>query len=308
MKLFRATVLSTYLLLLSCSGQHGDDCPPKNNLILRFCYAIDGNTDVFRKRIDRVDLFLFDEAGRFVLRKTMGVNQQLDNHGIELSLSPGIYRVVCWGNLRDQTGVSPLHKMSRLQDAYICNTTLLSSKATTGDPWYYAPRDTASCCVTIPPVGTATQIVSFTSAHIRLQLFVKGFLDTDSSGISRPPLIEIEPLETRLDFNKKRFGSVVNYSQIAEYQTVDGEYLATADFNLPPFKNENPLKIKIKRVSDGATVTTIPLQTYMEENQLTVENQEEPLIPIYITYGNRQKLAVSIHLPGWSESSVKPGL
>lgn len=312
MKLFRTAIMFLSVVLSGCVGEDTDTCPPDNNLILRFSYIIDGGNDIFLQRVEKTTLFIFDERGYFVREQTIGTASLDAGQCFPLSLSPGKYRIICWGNALDKTGVSSLSGSSLFESAFIYNTTLQSGHATDCDPLYYAPGSSTDQSTgyyfTVPPTGTTTKTLNFTCAHIKLQAFIEGFADSDGAGGNRPPIVEIEALETNGNFSMHPFGATSCYTHESAYQNIQGTDMAAAYFNLPPFKNDNSLKLHIKKASDGAVVTSVILKDYMIANALTVEDVEEAVIPIHISYSDLQNVDVTITLPVWGESPVKPEL
>jgi len=312
MKLFRLTLFLLSVALSSCIGEDRDNCSSENNLILRFSYVIDSGDELFVSRVEQTEVFIFDESGCLLRQETIGTSSLDAAQSVGLTLSPGTYRVVCWGNMLEKTGVCPLSSSTRIEDAFIYNTTLQGGSATNCDPLYYSPGSAADALAgyyfTVPPTGSVTKTLDFTCAHIKLQVFISGFTDPEGSGGNLPPVVQVGALETNGDFSMRPFGTVCNYSQPSAYQNISGAEMATAYFNLPPFKDDNSLKLHIKKVSDGSTVTSVIIKDYMAANGLSVENIEEAVIPIHITYGGTQNVDVSIGLPTWNDSPVVPEL
>lgn len=312
MKFFRTVILFLSVILSGCIGEDRDNCPPADNLILRFCYVIDGGNDIFLQRVEKTNLFIFDVNGYFVRQQTIGKNSLDAGQSFSLSLSPGTYRIVCWGNMLERTDVFPLDANTHFEGAFIYNTTLQSGNAAGCDPLYYATGSLADYSTgyyfTVPRTGTITRTLDFTCAYIKLEAFIEGFTDPDGAGGNLPPVVEIEALEAKWNFSMHPFGSTYNYVLQSAYQNIQGTDFATAYFNLPPFKDDNSLKLHIKRASDGFTVTSVILKDYMAANGLTVENIEEAVVPIHISYGSIQNVDVTISLPAWGESPVNPEL
>lgn len=312
MKLFRTAVLILSVVLWGCIGEDMDNCPPDNNLLLRFSYVIDGDNELFPQRMEKTDLFIFDGRGYFVRGETIATSGLDTGHSYSLSLPPGTYRIVCWGNALDKTGVGPLDGNTPFESAFIYNTTLQGGSAADCDPLYYTPGSADDYLTgyyfTVPQTGTITRTLDFTCAHIKLQAFIEGLTDPDGQGGNLPPVVEVEALETNGDFSMHPFGATCSYAHGSASQTIEGKDMAAAYFNLPPFKDDNPLKLHIKKASDGSTVTTVILKDYMATNGLTVENVREAVIPIHISYGDSQNVDVTISLPLWGEHQVTPDL
>lgn len=122
-------------LTTGCIKEDLDSCD--TNLIFR--YFGDGTKDIFPEKIEKVDLYVYSENGALV--ETIGLDQGdlRNNQGTPLNLPAGKYRVVGWGNTKNDT---------RINQAAALNTALVAAPhyftkeiITTNDSLYIGSRD-----------------------------------------------------------------------------------------------------------------------------------------------------------------------
>ena len=141
MRLFAVSLLLFSVILLnSCINEDMDSCPSQrqNNLILNFVHTDDQGNDLFMNYIHRVDLFVFDNQLHFVTKETVDQASLSAFAGIKLSLLPGTYRIICWGNAAGKTMFGGLNTGDIFNKAFLSNATLNgTSTGTDGDELYY---------------------------------------------------------------------------------------------------------------------------------------------------------------------------
>lgn len=299
-------------ILSCCIDEDTKDCPPNNNLTLKLSYLDNDSENLFSQLIGKTCLFIFNEQGYFVQKKTINTASLEGDCSVSLSLPPGVYRFVLWGNLLDKTDVCSLSSSTHIDKSFIYNTTLQEGSAVNSDKLYYSAgsqEDNASdFYFTVPRFNAITKTMDFTCAYINIQVFAEGFIDQNEAGKNLPPLVEIEALETKIDFNMHPFDPTSYYTQQTVFQNIQGTELAAAYFYLPRFKNENSLKLRLRKASDGTILATVKLKDYMSKHNLTIENTQKATIPLYISYDDSQKIGVVITLPKWGELPVNPEL
>ncbi|MDH6343834.1 hypothetical protein M2480_002187 [Parabacteroides sp. PFB2-12] len=92
-------LLALALLPVSCIEEDLPSC----RLYLAFTY--DYNmlyADAFHTQVDKVDLYVFDEAGRFLFQQSdEGAALATGDYRMALAIRPGDYKVMAWGGARD---------------------------------------------------------------------------------------------------------------------------------------------------------------------------------------------------------------
>ncbi|MBK5722596.1 FimB/Mfa2 family fimbrial subunit [Dysgonomonas sp. Marseille-P4677] len=313
MRMFHiALLLFSVILLHSCIGEDLSSCRhiADNNLIIEFLYTDNEGQDIFCDRINKVNLFVFDENGCFVTSHCEETEALSVFAGTKLSLPPGTYRIIFWGNAADKCEFRDLSIGCFFSEASLCN---ISSDTeyypTNGDPLYYAPAmiseplRSQQFIATIPIEGTTSASVSFGRAHIKIAIYIKGFEDKSDEGTSLTPVIELTDIPPSYNFELQAFGDPVCYGEIAEPATIDGEQLSIAEFNTPVFREDTPMQLIIKKQSDGGTLTTINLKDFIRKNNIDLQGSSDLRIPIFLEY---KQGSFEITLPDWGQNPIGP--
>lgn len=281
------------LLLLTCSGcirEYIDACAPGYNLTLAFRLPDENQTDVFPQYVNTVDLFLYDEEGRFVSRHTVTQDSLTRFQGIHLNLVPGTYRLIGWGNLSALTTID-------IGRQTLCHTNAMAGRSSDGDRMEYAPQVT----LTIPATGTTKQTIDFQCAHHTLEVFVKGFTDTPPT---RLPLVEVTPLAEGYDFGMHLLSDhTLCYEQRAVEVTTPSGPVAATRFHTPCFEADDPIRIHIKKPSDDLTVYTVDLPEFLARNNIALSNNYPDTIRVMIEF---MDASIRVSTPHWDGNDVEP--
>lgn len=311
MKLFVISLLLLFVCIFSgCIGEDIGSCPPEqtNNLILKFIHMDNQGNDLFVDYIHRVDVFVFDSQERLVFKQRVDKSALSIFAGTQMNLAPGTYYLVCWGNASERTLFSGVDAGDLFNDAFLCHTTD-NTVATNGDPLYYGPstKDTPalSFSVTVPEQGTVSSVIPFCSAHIKIEVYVKGFEEVSPQQTFSALMVELTPVPAECNFDLQNSESYISYSDIITYGTIEGQQIATIDFYPPLFDENTSKQILIKRQPDGSTVTSISLKDFIRENQINLTSNTQIVIPILVEY---KQASVNITLPGWGQKPLVPEL
>ena len=93
--------LALLLTHFSCDSIH--ETLPECRLYVDFRYDYNMEfADVFAGRVDRIDVFIFDKDGKFILQKNeQGERLAAGNYRMPLDLPLGEYRISAWGGMSD---------------------------------------------------------------------------------------------------------------------------------------------------------------------------------------------------------------
>ena len=290
------------LLTVGCIKEDWSDC---NNVTIMFRYS-DAGSDPFTDYIEKVNLSVYRADGSFV-----GTHQidkaSLDRFtGIELNLDPGEYRIVCWGNVLDYTNINN-HSTTPFIDGVLKHNTTTPEN---GDPLFYGPRlsniDNPDVFkITVSSSGQmTTETIDFGPAHNIIEVSVKGFVDNVSGTTTNLPIIELANLPQGYNFAMQPLTGTMNYSRRAEAATVSGTPIGLAEFNVPQFKNDNPIMILIKNPSDNSTAYYLSLKDFLAKNGITVSPTELNTIRISIEFVDSQ---IKVTVSDWNTTDVQPG-
>ncbi len=313
MKLFHINLLLSIIILLNgCIRDDTDSCPAvqNDNLILEFYYTDNKGTDIFSEKIHKVDIFIFDNNKRLVLKNSVGLISLSDFKGIRINLPPGVYHIISWANADTKTIFAGLDTGGLFNNAFL--GPVLDKEGTTDslDPLYYAQAHgkdsfTESFCISVPEHGIVKAISSFKRAHIKINLFIKGLEDKSPEGGFLAPLVEIAHTPSFYNFEMQTFGNPITYRKHSSLQTVEGQQIAESSFCTPVFSTETPMEVNIRKQSDGSTVATVSLKEFIIENNIKLDNNAETVISILVEF---KGTSIGITVPGWAQSPIDPEL
>ena len=100
-KLGYGICLALLLAHFSCDSIH--ETLPECRLYVDFRYDYNMEfANVFAGRVDRIDVFIFDKDGKFIMQKTgQGERLAAGNYRMLLDLPLGEYRISAWGGMSD---------------------------------------------------------------------------------------------------------------------------------------------------------------------------------------------------------------
>ncbi len=316
---------STYLFLLFCVLLYGcidEDLSsgPKvteNNLQLKFVHTDGNGSDIFNDKIERVDVFVYDANEHFVKKHHVGNSSLSAFAGTNLTLPPGTYRLVCWGNaVEDNTQYKPTEG-SLLKETLLLtglpnkneqeDDTDVVIATGHGVPLYYAPRSkdvptSEVFTLTVPREGVKSTAINFGSAHIKVQVYVKGFEDFGANGQLLPPLIKLRDVPAGYNFELEPISDFIAHRDKAIDCTIDGQPMHTIDFYTPLFKEDTPAQIVIRKQSNGEVFARFSLADFIRDNNIDITHTSEPSILIFVEYN---QVSVSISVPTWDYEDVE---
>lgn len=287
-KLYIYLLLSIIVALPLASGcikENRDDC--KGKVTLRFRYVGDGTTDIFPDKIEHVTMYVYSLAdGKLVAVQKYDDSALNAYQGAEISLFPGRYEVVCWGNALEETTISEGDKIAA--NGYYDNTTIA-----TNDPLYYGTIN-----IEVPEtLAENNYICDFVSSHVKFRVRIEGFDDP----VLKVPAIELTQLASFTDFD-----NVPSQEERCSYYptlTADDDGLNyTATFNTLRFDDDNDIMLRLHANESRAVVYEFPLADFLDEHNIAVEGVHEVTIPILIRFS-----PIGVDIEDWEETPVDPG-
>ncbi|NCC09395.1 MAG: hypothetical protein EOM31_02645 [Bacteroidia bacterium] len=279
-------------LLQSCIGDTLKGCPYETILYFRF-------PDLLTP-ITKVNIGIYDEHGLFV--QSIEVQQQNleTSKKIYLSLQPGNYTAVCWGNSLENTLIKGFEYGAHLSDGAVMNPNYKSGGIIqTNDPLYYG-----KVAFTVVPNITNEVDVHFTAAYDVISVRIEGYEAQKKT--TKQPMIRIDHLDPICDFNKvTNDGRDASYYPFIWDSKPDNETYLSA---VLPLNTSLVNNIAVNVYADDTAnkiLCTIDLNTFIRENNINVDDNKETIISILVHFMNGQ---VAVSLDNWSEVPIEPGV
>lgn len=280
------------LLVVLAAGCIKEDMEPCDvNLVFR--YFGDGTKDIFPEKIEKVNLYVYNEKGSLV--ETFGLDKgDLGRfQGAPLILPVGKYRVVCWGNSLTNTllkDVSSIYTALAAAPNYFTKELI-----TTNDSLYFGSRE-----IEIFQDTPRTDTVYFSSSHIKMHLELEGLEDVATADGYLPVEIEIGNLKPTVDFTGTFSSENVLYRPIVFRE--DGESVFKSVPNVLRFNDDNSIYINLISKGSNTIIYTLMLKDFMEDNRITVDGINEVTIGIRFRFNG-----TSVTVSPWDEEVIKPG-
>lgn len=301
MKFIKITTLFLLLMTIGCKPVFEDmsHCAECGNVVIDFQYLIEGSADLFSDNINQVEVAVFDSKGDFVMRKTITKTELNTYQGVRLTLDPGQYRLVCWGNVNEQV-IYPDLAGKNINDVLLNHVDWGKGVSENGAQLFYAPyiKD-----ITKPELDVFTirvlddksvfsETLNFTAAYNTLEVYVENALGT--------PTIEVSNLAGKYTFDMLPTLLEMTYQQTSHALTTsEGEQLG-AVFYIPQFLKDNDIMVTL---TIGDSVWEINLNDFLETNKITTNPTVHNLIRIQVSYINGE---ITVTVPHWDNKPVTP--
>lgn len=278
--------LTLAVLAVSCLKEKSNDC--YSELDLYFSYHGDGATQIFGKKINDVDIFVFDKNYVLVQQETYDKAALAKKQGATLALSPGIYHFLCVGNFCDQTIISDISAVSSLSEIYFENP-----KTSTGTIPTSGALFSSSKTIIIPDInGTHRETIEFESLHYEVRMEIMG-LDVDANWS-----LQVRESVGRICCDLR---GDLNVTVVPGKTFVPADHMLYSSFNL----YRQPDRDFIFDFIDpsGETMCSVNFFEFLDRYPEIDLNKEEVYIPIRLQISQDE---IGVIVPEWGIIQVTP--
>lgn len=177
MKLIKKLILLSLVPVLTtgCIKDDMDDC---ENVAISFRYEANGEQDVLRQYVDKIDLYVFDTNNRLIDQRAYNQDDLNPSEGApSFRLPQGTYRVVALGNAYDKTQVKDINS-GDLAKTYIQHPNWGTASAVEGHDHNYM----GSKLINVPGDNKFLRdTLELFSSHINVSVEIHGMAAPESS-------------------------------------------------------------------------------------------------------------------------------
>ncbi|MGL5682938.1 MAG: FimB/Mfa2 family fimbrial subunit [Marinifilaceae bacterium] len=290
-------VILLALMVGSCIKEDRDNC---ETLHLSFRYLGDDNVDILQEKICSIQLYLFDEQGRYVTEWVELGDAAAQQH-TRLNIAPGKYTIVGVGNNDEKTLVHD--RGSQILSTFvITHPNILEGLkyVDSFDDLYLGSKE-----IVIKDGVVTRDTLDFECSHDDVIVEVRGY-NQESVTRALPTIFTITDLTASTFLENIPTQRKCACVQMLEFQDREvPTYQFT--FNIQRFglKHGRDINSMIQlRNPDGSIVYEFGLYDYLMENPSILLDIEEVVIPILIEF---TPVGVEIKLPEWYIQDVTPG-
>jgi len=290
-------------MLTGCIKDNMDDCHRSYTLLFR--YTGDGTTDIFRQKVTKVDLYVYNaETKQLVETYTVDRAALEQLQGITFdNLAPGNYEAVCWGNAGEHSLVD---KCENKEQGSIASPEYYGGTSiATNDELYHAVKS-----FTISRAWEdVKETCDFTCAHINLKVRMEGFENmffplTKGTSDTCPVGLRMTSLAGCCHFNGEPSETLVTYTP-ETVRSAESETAYEAVFCTLRFEDENDIELQLINPATSEPFHTLSMEKYLADNNLSVVDKQEVELSILIRFENG---GVGITVQPFKEEDIHPGL
>lgn len=293
-RLLAFSLLLAGLFSTSCLKEDYSDCYRTYKLILS--YKGDGQIEIFPEKINRVEMYVFDEADVCVSSSVLSDSDVAARTTTLPHLKPGDYRIICVGNTHD-TGLENLDSRDYSKILFAAEDFLAGQTVSGNDSLYYASVNHTAMDFD-PTVAEETVVAEFESSHYDILVEL-----VNAPAWAGTPKIELTGVSPFTDFENVAKGQPADYVMEA---TDHGNGHFTAVNNIMRHSNHDEVYLKVTG-EDGRTLALINFAEHIEKyNDYIDPSLNECLIPFRLEWDPTVSAEVVIGLPSWMVENVTP--
>lgn len=309
MKLWKNIVWMLLLVPVLTVGCINDDLEDCHNVTIYVQYLADGDKDVLSQYMDKVDLYVFDEHGNVLGKRTYGAEHLRDYSAIpSFKLTPGQrYMVVAVGNAYNHTQVVNLESSTSFDEIYIQSPYWgVPDPVINHDDNYLGQQEF------VMPEGNLTMYhdtVTLYSAHIDVDIEITGLPAPQTRG-ELPVSVRIENSNAQTSFNNEInldekgtcYPELIYDAERSCYRTDDlALFRMDNKGDLHPDWCEHELVVAD---ADGTELVRSRIYDFITRNREYIDiTKQEAYLPIEIQFN---EIGITIKLPAWYVEDIDP--
>ena len=291
------------VLMTGCIKEDMDDC---NNVSISFRYYADGDADVLRQYVDKIDLHVFNARNQLVSMITYSQDDLAkDGQTPQFRLSPGTYRMVAVGNAHERTRVEGAGGNADLDHLFIQHPNLGTPEAIDGHDHNYMGQQE----ITVSEGNRHLhETVRLYSSHINVSVEIHGLSADMAKG---PYTLRFDETNAQTTFNNEiNPGQTGTCHPALQYDGSTDTYRTDDDLALFRMDSHGQLDADLCRHmlrltdADGNLLAERAVYDYLLENSGTIDvTRQEAELPISINF---TPLGVTIEVPSWYVEDIDP--
>lgn len=291
------SLLAAAGLMTSCITEDTSDC--YNIYYLALSYLGDEQKEIFPEKIDRVDMYVFDENNNCVTSTRLSESEVEAQLTMLPPLEAGDYRIVCVGNAYD-TEVTALDSKDLAKVSFASADYLKGEAVSGNDPLYWSAID-----YTIAPYDEykqeETKTTYFACSHYDITVDVLGVPSHEAKAAGVYPVIALESVAPYTDFNNRAYGEPTTYVMETAH---DGKTTLKGANNIMRHTNHQDVWMRVY-TSDAKTVLAeVNFADFLEQNKEYINPAlNEVLIPFQVEF---KSAAVTVTIADWYVQEVRP--
>lgn len=293
-RLLALSLILAGIFSTSCLTEDYSDCYRTYKLMLS--YKGDGKQEIFPEKINRVEMYVFDEEQACVSSSVLPDGDVAARSTMLPDLKPGNYRIICVGNTHE-TGLENLDSRDYSKILFAADPYLAGQTVSGNDSLYYA-----SVNYTVeafdPMVSEETVTAEFVSSHY--DILVELVNVPEWAGNPRIELVGVSPAT---DFENIAKGQPADYVMDAVNH---GKGYITAENNIMRHNNHDEVYLKVTG-EDGRSMALVNFGEHLEKNKDYIDpTLNECLIPFRLEWDPTVSTEIVIGLPAWIVENVTP--
>lgn len=293
-------LFSVVFLFAGCIKESNISC---ERAYIHFSYTGDGEDEILCEKIEEIELYIFDEAHKYVGARIVNKDHLIREQGVRLDLRPGRYKIVCIGNVFEHTLIHH-PELIHFDEIRIAHPHAFEQKEIpTNDSLYFG-----SCLIDIPGNSEYRRIeetVSFVSSHLKIFIEVFGVPVEESKGEGEVSQVRIvgRQLSAQVDFSNRTCGDKFNYHpEIHRDEGVKGNDYFYSRFNI---LRHTPTCGVCFELVDGEdnVIHCVDLRDFLSQYPEIDLDKNEVFIPISIRFEGYE---VKVSVPDWYIREIEP--